>query len=233
MKYNIISSGSVGNCVILDNSIMIDLGLPYAKVLRYLDDIEYLLLTHKHGDHFNLSAILSLVVDYPDIEIIGSSDIINILIEYGIKTLHVVGDEWLNFGTYKFKSFDLKHDVNNIGYKIVKNTLTEDMYLDTYRVFYATDTRDLFEVEAIDFDLYMIEFNHSEPLIKHNVIGERLNGYSYSNKAQYNHQSNERAITWLRRNNGANALVVPLHISTANNSLEAIKVSLKGFNYDL
>ena len=50
MHYEIISTGSKGNSVII-NDIMVDCGVAFKRLKEYLYDIKYLLLTHIHSDH--------------------------------------------------------------------------------------------------------------------------------------------------------------------------------------
>lgn len=56
----IISTGSKGNCVVLDDAIMCDAGLTRKKVIDSgynLEHLRYLFVSHKHHDHTNLPFI--------------------------------------------------------------------------------------------------------------------------------------------------------------------------------
>jgi len=46
LKYNIISSSSSGNALILNDCVMIDCGVSYSKIKQYIRDIKIILLTH-------------------------------------------------------------------------------------------------------------------------------------------------------------------------------------------
>lgn len=57
---NIISTGSQGNCVVIDHSIMLDCGLSKKKVMDSgydLRDLRVLFISHKHQDHTRLPFI--------------------------------------------------------------------------------------------------------------------------------------------------------------------------------
>lgn len=57
---HIISTGSKGNCVVIDNSIMCDAGLSKKKIIESgydLSKLQVLLISHKHADHTNLPFI--------------------------------------------------------------------------------------------------------------------------------------------------------------------------------
>ena len=57
MKYEILQSGSKGNCLVIDNKIMIDCGLSYSKIKDKLKEVKLICLTHRHTDHFLKSTI--------------------------------------------------------------------------------------------------------------------------------------------------------------------------------
>lgn len=48
MNYEVLATGSTGNCVILNGSIAIDIGVPYKKVKPYAKKLRLVLLTHVH-----------------------------------------------------------------------------------------------------------------------------------------------------------------------------------------
>ena len=49
MDYEILGTGSSGNAVIINKSIMIDCGLPYNRIQPHAKDLKLVLLTHVHG----------------------------------------------------------------------------------------------------------------------------------------------------------------------------------------
>ncbi len=74
IEWKIISSGSKGNCVIV-NDVMIDCGVPFKRIKEHLYDINYLLLTHIHSDHINSSTLENIRKLFPKITIIGNYQI--------------------------------------------------------------------------------------------------------------------------------------------------------------
>lgn len=223
--YNLIESGSSGNAIIYHDEILVDLGVAYKTISPFLDTIKYLLLTHRHGDHYNISAIIRLATNYPDIVIIGNHDVITDLEEYGIENTYVIdSNEWYELGDYTIASVDTFHDKPNIAYRIIKPLFENDKYIKDYKLFHATDLHDLFDVEAKGYDAYFIEFNHCENIIYENIVKkQRARVFAYENNAKQYHQSNQRAYKWLKKNNTANGLIVPLHISKQNNKEEIIE----------
>lgn len=49
MEYEILNSGSNGNCTIVNGIIAIDMGIPYSKLKGYHRTIQIVLLTHIHS----------------------------------------------------------------------------------------------------------------------------------------------------------------------------------------
>ena len=48
MVYNIISSGSHGNCEIYLESVAIDMGVSFSAIKPYVKDLQLVLLSHEH-----------------------------------------------------------------------------------------------------------------------------------------------------------------------------------------
>lgn len=49
MEYEILATGSSGNCTIINHSIAIDMGIAYKKIEPYVKDLKLVLLTHIHS----------------------------------------------------------------------------------------------------------------------------------------------------------------------------------------
>lgn len=57
---NIISTGSSGNCVVIDDAIMLDAGITKKRIIDSgydMDKLKILFVSHKHADHKNLATI--------------------------------------------------------------------------------------------------------------------------------------------------------------------------------
>ena len=97
----------------------------------------------------------------------------------------------------------LTHDVPNCGWHISigKETL-----------FYATDTATLDGVEAGDYDLYLIEANHTREELEARAKAKLEAGeYAYEYRAAANHLSQEQALDWLYQQMGQHSRYVFLH----------------------
>lgn len=215
---NIIASGSKGNAVIYHNELLVDIGVAYTHLEPYLADIRYILLTHEHKDHINITSLKRALKEYQDIEVICANHMLE-----KVKSLEYVipinNNEWLMLDGYQIASIDLKHDVENIGYRIYKEL--PDFELN--KGIHATDMYSLDGVIAEDCDWYAIELNHCEELIQQAIkTKENAGVFAYERYSQNNHHSNQRGFAWLDQNN-VDGLVIPLHISGNVGNVRQIK----------
>lgn len=67
VDFNIISTGSKGNAVIINSGIMIDCGVPFKALKNHYRLLKLVLLTHIHSDHFNRATIKKLAFERPSL----------------------------------------------------------------------------------------------------------------------------------------------------------------------
>lgn len=81
---HVFGSGSEGNSVYLKPyHTLIDLGLPYKAYQEYSStfflDVDYIVITHHHGDHLNPTTLNRVIQNYPHIRIIMSEFMWNMI----------------------------------------------------------------------------------------------------------------------------------------------------------
>ncbi len=210
MNYNVISTGSKGNAVIINGEILIDCGVPFKKLRPYIKDLKLVLLTHVHGDHFNRSTVRRLHEERPALRFGGCEWMAGPLLEAGVDKrvidVYPVGykvNYVLDKAVITIQPEKLVHDVLNCGYRI---------FIGDEKLFYATDTGALDGIEAKGYDLYMIEANHTQAEIEARFETKMERGeFAYEYRAAANHLSREQAEDWLYRNMGPNSRYVFLH----------------------
>ena len=211
MICNVISTGSQGNAVILNNEILIDCGVPYKKIKQYVQDLRLVLLTHEHGDHFNPTTIRKLHETRPTLRFgccewmvshLLAADVSPRVIDvYSIASSTTFNE--YDRGRVIILAFPLLHDVPNCGYKILIGDKT---------ALYATDTATMGGISAPGLDLYMIEANHTEEEIEERIRNKKESGaYIYEYRVEDTHLSRESADFWLAMNAGPNSKVIYLH----------------------
>lgn len=203
--YNLISSGSKGNCIIYLNSICVDMGVPYKSIQPYKNDLQIVLLSHIHGDHFNISTIKKLAFERPTLRFACGI----FLKEYmtGIKNVDVLEPGKIyDYGQFKISPITLYHDVPNFGYRIFKE--------DT-KIIHCTDTQHLEGITAKDYSLYAIESNHDTDILKERIEKKQAKGeFCYEIGAMNSHLSEQQARDFIFRNRGKDSKILRLHESS-------------------
>lgn len=215
MTYEIIATGSSGNAVLINGNILVDCGVPFVKLGPYIGKIKLVLCTHRHSDHFNPSTAKTLHYMRPGIRFLCAPEMAKDVINAGIdlRRIDIIDPGQKNRLCYYglahdgratfIEAFPLTHNVPNIGYKI---------QIGDERVFYATDTGTLDGITAKDYDLYLIEANHTKAGMLARVMKKLEAGeFAYEYKAAENHLSLEQATDWLLENVGPNSEYQFLH----------------------
>lgn len=207
MNYNIISTGSVGNAVVLNNRLLIDCGVNYKQLSPYVSGLQLVLLTHIHGDHFYPSTIKKLAKMRPTLRFGCCKWLLKDLISCGVQTwrIDVFTPDLMN--TYnedlEITAVELTHNVPNCGYKI---------FIDGEKIFYATDTNNLNGITAPDYDLYMIEANYEDEEIQERIRKKEESGvFAYEYKVLKNHLSKAKCDDFIVRNAGTKSKFIYMH----------------------
>ena len=209
MTYNIISTGSKGNAVVINDRILIDCGIPFKALEPVKKDLRLVLLTHIHSDHFNPRTARALSKERPALRWGCCEWMVGPLLEAGVdkRRIDVLDPAIPAFEMYgslcSIRPVMLTHNVPNCGYHILSNG---------ERLFYATDTGTLDGIEARCYDLYMVEANHTRADLEARMEAKRAAGeFSYEWAAAQNHLSKEQAEEWLYQQMGPNSRYVFLH----------------------
>lgn len=208
----IIDSGSKGNAIIYDN-VIVDMGVSYKKAKDHIRNCKYLFLTHEHTDHFNKKALLKINEFRPDILIISPYYLQSNIEVIGLKNvMYIKPNIEYSIANFTFMAYELTHNVLNVGY-----SFTFFKEGKSFKIFHATDTYSLKDIEAKGYDLYCIEFNHDEEEIEKDILAKKLKGvWSHEVSSSMNHMSFQRAQAWLNDNfEFGKSQVIPLHLSSS------------------
>jgi len=208
MTYDVLATGSSGNATVINGEILIDCGVPYKTLERsgYIKNLKLVLLTHEHGDHFNPATVGRLHRERPTLRWGCCEWMVSPLLEAGVSeyAIHAYDLEYIQlYKSFDLMAFPLPHDVPNCGYRIFDGKRW---------LFYATDASTLDGIEAKDYDLYLIEANHTRAEIEARIAEKQARGeFSYEARAVRNHLSREQAEEWLARNARPDSEVRYLH----------------------
>lgn len=206
MNYNIISTGSQGNAVVVDDIILIDCGVSFKALKDVYKKLQIVLITHIHADHFKRSTIKRLAKERPALRFGCCEWLANELVEAGVSWRNIdvfeIGKVY-DYEVFKVSPVKLYHNVQNCGYKIFANG---------EKGIYATDTGHLQGITAKDYDLYMIEANYTDEDLQERINAKLEAGeYCYELNVANRHLSHEQASEWLMDNMGEKSKYVFLH----------------------
>lgn len=206
ISFEVISTGSQGNAVVLEKKVLIDCGVTFKALRHVAHDLKLVLLTHIHSDHFNPTAIRLLAEARPTLRFGCGKWLAADLLKCGVAASNVdILTERVSYGygICNVIPFRLHHNVPNCGYKI---------HFHNGKAFYATDTNDLDGITAKDYDLYLVEANYIDEEIQQRIAEKKEAGeYAYELQVLRNHLSKAKCDDFIYRNIGRGGEYVYLH----------------------
>lgn len=206
VPYHIISTGSHGNAVVVNESVLIDCGVSFKAIKPFCSRLKLVLLTHIHSDHFNPTTLRMLSENRPTLRFGCCRWLAADLVAAGVPTANIdileIGVMY-GYGICNIIPVSLSHDVPNCGYKL---------HFPVGKVFYATDTNNLHGITARHYDLYMVEANYEDETIMEKIAAKEEAGeYAYEKRVLKNHLSKTKCNDFIYRNIGPGGVYVYLH----------------------
>lgn len=206
ITYDIISTGSQGNAVVIQDIILLDCGVSLKQLQPYIGKLKLVLLTHIHTDHFNRRTIRLLAAKRPTLRFGCCDWLVSELVSCGVNKANIdvlECDTVYGYGVCNVIPVYLKHNVPNCGYKL---------HFPAGKVIYATDTNNLNGISAYHYDLYLIEANYEDAEIQEKIRQKKLSGeYAYEVQVLKNHLSKAKCDDFIYRNISANGAYVYMH----------------------
>lgn len=207
MTCNIIATGSDGNATIINDTILIDIGVTMKALRPFVKRLRLVLLTHTHSDHFKRATVRSLAKARPALRWACCYWMVDNLLAAGVDARQIDVIEPGHAVSYKDLASILPektlHNVPNCCWHV---------YAAGESMIYATDCGTLDGIEAKGYDLYLIEANHSRAELEARIAEKEAAGeYAYEIKAAENHLSREQAIDWLTANMGPKSEWIAMH----------------------
>lgn len=204
MRIFIINSGSNGNCSVLadsnGNQILLDCGLPYDKIMQYIDfdKLNFVLLTHIHQDHSkSLKTFQKFCVDC-----------------YIPQT--IFDGKLIDTSFWKIMPIKLVHNVECYGFLIYSK-------VDRKKIAYITDTN--YIPKLAEIDCLIIDTNYDQE-----IVDKKLADGMPINLGYRNHLSTQNVKQYLEELPFKVRYLVAFHISNSNlNNIDKIKQELGPF----
>lgn len=206
MNYNIISTGSQGNAIVLNKIILLDCGVPFKDLKDVYKDLRIVLLTHIHGDHFNKTTIRRLAQERPTLRFACCSWLVSELLQCGVSVHNIDSLEIgriYDYSAFKVSPVKLYHDVDNAGWRV---------FMNAEKAIYMTDTVMLEGITAKNYDLYLVEANYITEELEERIRSKEAAGeYVYEYRVKNVHLSKEKCDEWLLENIGEKSEAIYIH----------------------
>lgn len=212
MNYEIINSSSKGNAIVVENILLLDVGVSYSRLKKYLKKVKLVFISHNHKDHLNPITIRQIAYNNPNIKFItGSKEVVKDLVSCCInkKNIYLLDEyKWYSLGIIKVSLEPLEHDTSNYALKCEYKGK---------KMIYIVDTASVEHISARGYDLYLIENNYCEDILqKHILECEDKNKLYYLDRVPRTHLSNEQANSFLIENMLDNGVYEYIHKSSYN-----------------
>ncbi len=206
MQYDILKTGSSGNCLILNNILALDMGVTAKAVSPYVKTLQLVFCGHVHSDHIKVPTVRRLAQERPTLRFCGGEWMTEKFLDAGVQARNIdvleTGKTY-DYGAFRIEPVPLHHDVPNFGLKI---------YMGGEKIFYAVDTGFIDDVEAKDYGYYFIEANHTQADIEARAAEKLAKGeFAYEFRAASTHLSYEQAMDWLYKNMAPTSEYILLH----------------------
>jgi len=218
MQLKILSTGSIGNCYILENekeALIIELGLNFSKIKEALNfDLSKVvgaIISHCHGDH---AKGMKQALDN-GIECCSSQGTFKSLDIQHHNAKIIKSKQAFQIGNFKILPFNVHHDVNEpLGFLINHD--------ETGRVLFVTDTTYI-DYTFPNLNNIIIEANYCEEIIKEK-LGDTWQGEFLKNRILKSHMSlNTCKDTLLANDLSKVQKIVLIHLSDSNSDERKFK----------
>lgn len=152
---NIISTGSKGNCVVVDEVIMCDAGLTKKRISdsEYdLEKLQVLLISHRHADHTNLPFIRWALKTNVEVHI--PQDVLNMLID----------ENRCDVMTYVNKNLFIHNPANKYNLEIPNISANDENKPDTKQIQLSVHPQKHYDIVNYAFVLETLDATHERLL---------------------------------------------------------------------
>lgn len=230
MDYKIISSGSQnGNCAKLkfdDIVIMVDIGKAYSRLKKHFDDVDLLLITHKHDDHLNKSAYNQIKINHPSIIIATNQETSDFISEKVLPAPDLIfdGSEPLYVNDIEIYQLPNYHGVECHGF-IFKQDNSYHLFATDLST--TVDYQEFLTSHNAQLDTMLLEANYSPDVIQFVEYKKLHTGFDTFNNGSERHLPVEEWELMKARFCKTDARTEQLHISTTYHDFQGCMEKFK------
>ena len=235
MSFDIHYTGSKGNCASIyykNLGFLIDVGKSYKDIEPFLYDKQFILITHKHGDHIKWTTYKKIRENFPHIKILSNSTVNNELIKRKLPEVDVIfkDDFQVQIGDIKITSLQNYHGVNE------EYTETHGFVFEApeQNLLFATDLSTLVDYESylvtnnLKLDIILLEANYDPQVIEFSEYTKLHTGFDTYSNGSYRHLSTVDRQLFIEKFSNESAVDVELHMSARYRSFEGLIKMEKG-----
>jgi len=238
---DVLGTGSDGNSIVIDNELMIDIGLNVEDMSAHLRRVSAVFVTHRHGDHLRTGAVNWLATKRPTFAencLYLNEDSRNHVRDRAPKAWPRVAkapvltdsDDFVvrtrQGRQYRIETFPLVHDVENQGF-VITNEQGESLI-------HITDTMTASPAPRRKYDYLLVEGNWDEDLVE-DMIENGSPAQRDRALRNMRHLSVQAFETFVRKHSHPDSKVLQLHKSMelGSDSLMSARAGLDAFRENL
>lgn len=234
-KFKIHFSGSKGNSASIyykNLGFLIDVGKSYRHIEPFLYDKQFILISHKHGDHIKWTTYKKIRENFPHIKILSNSTVNNELIKRKLPEVDVIFTDDFQFqiGDVKITTIQNYHGIND------EYTETHGFVFESpmQNLLFATDLSTLVDYESylltndLKLDIILLEANYDPKVIEFSEYTKLHTGFDTYSNGSYRHLSTVDRQLFIDKFSSESAVDVELHMSARYRSFEGLIKMEKG-----
>ena len=235
MSFDIHYTGSKGNSASIyykNLGFLIDVGKSYKDIEPFLYDKQFILITHKHGDHIKWTTYKKIRENFPHIKFLSNSTVNNELIKRKLPEVDVIftDDFQVQIGDIKITSLQNYHGINE------EYTETHGFVFEApeQNLLFATDLSTLVDYESylvtnnLKLDIILLEANYDPQVIEFSEYTKLHTGFDTYSNGSYRHLSTVDRQLFIEKFSNESAVDVELHMSARYRSFEGLIKMEKG-----
>lgn len=235
MSFDIHYTGSKGNSASIyykNLGFLIDVGKSYKDIEPFLYDKQFILISHKHGDHIKWTTYKKIRENFPHIKFLSNSTVNNELIKRKLPEVDVIftDDFQVQIGDIKITSLQNYHGINE------EYTETHGFVFEApeQNLLFATDLSTLVDYESylltnnLKLDIILLEANYDPQVIEFSEYTKLHTGFDTYSNGSYRHLSTVDRQLFIEKFSNESAVDVELHMSARYRSFEGLIKMEKG-----
>lgn len=229
-KWNVHYTGSKGNAVSIFNNnlgILVDFGKPYKYIEPFLYDVHFIIVTHRHGDHFKPAVFRKIRENFPNIKILANEEVNNLMFEKTKMNADVVFSDNFQFqiGTMKFTTIQnyhgAKEDYAETHGFIIEDTETQEILLYATDLSTTIDYQEYLDKNSLQVDYFLLESNYDPEVIEF-YESKAHSGFDIYSNGSYRHLASTEHKEFTEKYCKPDSVVVPLHQSETYSTFEGL-----------